>query len=144
MAEDRGADDQPLPSSLERLHALTEKLASPTLLVRIVEALPDALVVVNEKGNIVFFNRHAEFLFGYMRLEVIGSPIETLLPESLRARHEGHRKSFLQDPRSRPMGSGLELLGRHKTGREFPVEVNLEPLQTEDGLFVSAIVRRRR
>lgn len=130
--------------TLTRLRALTESLTNPELLSRLVEALPDALVITNEEGTIILFNAQAELLFGYHRSEVLGHPVEMLIPVELREAHVGHRTGFVDKPRTRPMGADLDLAGRRKNGDEFPVEINLSPLQTTDGLYVSAIVRRRR
>ena len=128
---------------LDRLRALSEELANPDLLARVVERLPDALVIINEAGEIIFFNARAELLFGYHRSEVLGETVEILMPGSFREAHMRHRKGFLKEPRGRAMGTGQTLTGKHKRGDEFGVEINLEPLQTPDGLFVSAVIRKR-
>lgn len=128
---------------LKKLKEISERLVSPELSVRLVEELPDALVVVsNDDGRIVLFNRQAELMFGYSRVEVIGQVIELLVPDNRRAQHEGHRRKFADDPRARPMGSAMLLTARHKSGREFPVKINLAPIPTTDGIFTGAIVRR--
>lgn len=132
-----------MSEELERLKALSEELISPDLLVRLIEELPDALVVVNERGKVVLFNACAELLFGYHRVEVVGQGIEMLVPDAVRTRHEGHRTGYMMEPRARPMGSGLDLAARHKTGRTFPVEINLKPIVSTGGTYVSAVVRRR-
>jgi PAS domain S-box-containing protein len=105
------------------------------------DAVPDAIVVVNETGRMLLFNQNAERLFGYRRDEVIGKPVELLLPERARAAHLGHRASFAATPRARNMGSGLSLFGRRRDNSEFPVEVSLSPLSMSEGgtLVVSAI-----
>lgn len=131
-----------MPETMHRLKALTEELPSPDLLVRLVDDLPDALIVVNHDGRIVLFNRQAELLFGYHRSEMIGELVDLLVPDAVREAHALHREGFISEPRNRPMGIGLKLAGRHKEGREFPVEINLSPLQTADGLFVSAVARK--
>lgn len=132
-----------MPELLERLRELTDELVPPDLFVRLVETLPDALVVIKKSGEIVFFNGQAEFLFGYSRTEVLGRTIDMLVPEVLRERHAEHRDVYMQQPRLRPMGIGMALSARTKDGGEIPVEINLSPLQVPEGLFVSAVVRRR-
>lgn len=128
---------------LERLKRISENLVSPELSVRIVDALPDALVVAEmDAGRIVLFNSRAELIFGYSRVEVFGQPVEILLPEGVRSKHVGHRRGFVDDPRARAMGTGTILSGRHKTNGDFPAEINLSPIVTTDGTFVCAVVRR--
>jgi diguanylate cyclase len=107
----------------------------------VLEAAPDALVVVDRTGRIVQLNSPAEQLFGYTRAELLGQPVEVLVPERDRAAHQRHRASFQAEALRRPMGAGPELNGRRQDGTEFPVEISLSPLVTGRGTLVLAAIR---
>jgi PAS domain S-box-containing protein len=107
----------------------------------LLEAAPDAMVIVDQFGKIVLANAQTEKLFGYTRQEILGQPVELLMPQAARKRHEVHRGAYNQAPRTRPIHSGLDLTGRRKDGSEFPAEISLSPLQTPEGTFVTSAVR---
>ena len=108
---------------------------------RLLDTAPDAFVVVSSSGTIILVNVQTEKLFGYSRSELVGQPLDILIPDRFRPAHRGQVTRFFERPTARPMGTSLELFGRTKDGRELPIEVSLSPLKTEDGLTISAAIR---
>src|SRR5690242_1645763 len=107
----------------------------------LLEAAPDAMVIVDDTGIIKLVNAQTEALFGHGREELLGRPVELLIPHRFHAQHTAHRSGYTTNRQVRPMGAGLELHGLRKDGTEFPVEISLSPMETADGLLVSAAVR---
>lgn len=107
----------------------------------LLEAAPDGMVIVDDSGTIVLVNAQVEALFGYERSELIGEPVEILVPDRFAGMHLAFRNGYVSEPRTRPMGLSGDLYARRRDGSEFPVEVSLAPLETDEGLLISAAVR---
>ncbi len=164
-----GADHPPhrgqFPTPKHRINILVDNSVSPNALVSetsvtlglqqqteqkaaaerrfqlVVEAAPNAMVMINGAGEIVMVNAQTERIFGYPRAELLGQSVEILVPEQFRHHHLAMRAAFFADPRPRPMGAGRDLYGRKKDGSEFPVEIGPNPIETDEGMMVlSAIV----
>jgi len=107
----------------------------------LLESAPDAMIIVDPHGQIILANNQAVTLFGWAQDELLGKPIDMLVPERFRGPHPGHRDGFFEQPRTRAMGAGRELYGLRKNGSEFPVEISLSPIETEQGRVVSSAIR---
>ena len=130
---DAGEEKPPyVPEALKQGEALFRSL---------VESAPDAIVIVDTLGRIVLINKQTEAMFGYRPEEIIGQPVEMLVPERLRNGHAGHRSDYAAMPRVRPMGEGQELTARRKDGSDFPVSISLSPIQTGSELLVFSDIR---
>ena len=121
----------------KKLHAEESEAYFRNLL----ESAPDAMIIVDDNGEIAIVNGQTELMFGYERAELLGNKIEMLLPDRVRDSHLKHRERYTNSPSIRPMGAGLELVARRKDGSEFPVEISLSPVSTPKATFISSVIR---
>ena len=132
---------RPDGKDIEHWRQAEEEIAAELRFRLVVEAAPNAMVMVNRAGEIVMVNAQAERVFGYPRAELLGQPVEMLVPEQFRGHHPELREAFFIEPLARPMGAGRDLFGLKKDGSEFPVEIGLNPIETDgETMVLSAIV----
>ena len=131
-----------LPKVTARIQTVTQlPLPSDGMFRALVEAAPDAMVCTAADGRVVLVNAQAERLFGYQRDELIGQPVEMLVPDAARAAHAEHRAGFAAEPRHRPMGAGYQLAGRRRDASTFPADISLSAIDTGEGILVTAAIR---
>lgn len=123
------------------LQDVTEQKQAEERFRGLLEAAPDAIVIVNREGKIILVNKQTEILFGYTRGELLNCALETLVPEGMQGRLHSHSEEFFEDARALPMGVGPETSGLRKNGSKFPAEISLSPLETEDGVLIVTIIR---
>ncbi len=129
------------PLVMSAIRDISERRRADQKFRDLLESAPDAMVIANRAGEIVLVNAQTERLFGYPREELLGRKVETLIPDRFHSVHAPHRTAFFNEPRARAMGEGLELHGRRRDGSEFPVEISLSPIETEEGTLVSSAIR---
>src|SRR5690349_8434251 len=116
-------------------------MLSSDLVRSVLDSAPDAMIIIDANGRILFANKQVEALFDHLAADILGQNVETLLPERFRQRHVGHRTGYSSNVRVRPMGAGLELFGMRRDGTEFPVEISLSPISQEGQTMVAAAIR---
>ena len=118
----------------------TVTVASLATLKRVLQLSPDAMLLIDQEGSIVLANQQVTMLFGYPLDQLIDHPLEQLLPERLRGQHVARRATYLSTPHSRPMGIGLDLVGRRRDGSEFPIDISLRPFSINRQLHITASI----
>ena len=130
-----------LLQAAEQEREIQKKIRAERRYRELLEAAPDAIIEVDQEGRIFVLNQVTEKLFGYTREELLGQPVELLVPEAARGHHAQHRANYKNHPATRPMGSTLKLEASRKDGTRFPVEISLSPVKSEEGFRVTAIIR---
>ncbi len=138
MQKEGNLQTPPQPSDLR---PLSDNTLDDAVIWGIVDAAPDGILVADDTGKILLVNAQIETLFGYERTELLGQPIETLVPDRFQTVHRAHRTRYRAGPQIRSMGAGVLLFGRRRDGTEFPVEISLSPLESDAGLRIVAVVR---
>lgn len=133
--------DQSPPGAVVMHLDITDRKQADQKFKALLEAAPDAMVIVNSNAEMVLVNARAVQMFGWRREELLGQPMELLVPERLRRQHAEKRSGFFAQPRARPMGADMALFGRRQDGSEFPIEVSLSPLETHEGTLAIAAIR---
>jgi PAS domain S-box-containing protein len=134
-------DDGAVLGGFAMARDVTESRAAEQRFISFIESAPDAMVLASRDGTILLVNNQTERLFGYPRDELLGQPVEILVPPRFRGAHPGHRSKFFSEPLLRPMGVGLDLWAARKDGSEFSVEISLSPIESPRGLTVGATIR---
>ena len=127
--------------AISALRDISDRRKAEAKFRALLESAPDAMVIVDRNGRIAIVNAQTEQMFGYRRDELLGQPVEVLVPLPYRSRHGQHRQHYVEAAHARPMGAGLELFALRKNGTQFPVEISLSPLETEEGLLVASAIR---
>lgn len=131
-------------TALEKLRHISDALIEPEMVIDLFfENAFYPIIVINHEGIIQNVNKQAQAMFGYRRSEMYDQPVEMLMPDNVHERHRGHVASFMQEPRVREMGAGMQLLARHKSGREFHVEIGLSWTVGDKGVIGAATIRKK-
>lgn len=140
MSQQEKTKEQLIAELAETSKRLAEMTLAETKFLGLLESAPDAVVIIGRDGQIALVNHQTEKLFGYQRDELLGQPLEVLIPNRYH-HHSNHRNSYINAPHTRPMGVGLDLYAARKDGSEFPVEISLSLLETAEGTLITSTIR---